>query len=101
MNGREAVTDASECKRMIADPADHVFGLPELAPCDAAPCVECIEPAKPDDVGRHVRGKMPGFVRLSVDEFEARSQGAEFRSGNECEIHLQTVLKQKDAVDPR
>ena len=55
LHGRRSVPHASQRKRMIAHPADHVLRLPHPPPRQARPRVQRIEPRHPDQLSRPAR----------------------------------------------
>jgi hypothetical protein len=65
MDSRETVPNTSHCQSMIANAADHVFGLPQMRPGNAASSVEGVQPAEADDAAGVWRGKIPELVRGS------------------------------------
>src|ERR1700681_4607402 len=100
MDSRKSVANAGQCKRGVADTADHVFRLPQISSGDAIPRMECVQPAKANDVpGRRWRN-MPGLIRLPEHKAEGWRQGPEFRRGHEGEIDLQSAGEKKHAVNP-
>lgn len=50
MDGRKAVADAGQSKRVVADGAYHVFRLPQILSGNAAPRMECVQPGKTHDI---------------------------------------------------
>jgi hypothetical protein len=88
---RKAVANASQSQRVVADTTDHVFGLPQLLSCNAAPGMECVQPTKTDDVRRLRWRGMSRLVRVSEQQAERWRQGSEFRAGDEGQIDLQSA----------
>ena len=100
MDRGKSVAKAGQRERVVADAADHIFRLPHISPGDTDPRMQCVEPAKTNDGrGRRWR-KMARFLRLPEHEPEGRRQRPEFARGHESEIHLQSGLQKKYAVDP-
>ena len=91
---------AGQRKRVVACTAYHVFRLPQVSSGNAAPCMQCVQPGKANDVTSRWWWNLPGLVRLSEHKPERRCQGSEFCRGNEGEIDLQSAREEKYAVNP-
>src|SRR5664279_29356 len=63
--------------------------------------MECVQPAKANDVCRRRWRNMPGLIRLSEHKAERWRQGSELRRGHESEIDLQSAGEEEHAVNPR
>jgi len=63
--------------------------------------VQCIKPAKTDDVRRQGWRNMPRLIRLTEHQAKRWGQGSEFGGEYEHQIDLQSVRQEKYALNPR
>ena len=101
VGSRKGMADASQRESMVADTANHVFGLPQTRSRYATPCVKRIQPSHADDVTGSRRGTLPRITSRSENEPEGRRHRPEFRRWYESQIDLQSIGKKKYAVKPR
>jgi hypothetical protein len=94
----QAVAQAGQREDMIADPADHVFGLPHPAARDARPRVQPVEPGQAGELGRGRRRGLSPRHRPAGHQPERRGVRAELSLGREGQVDLQGAGQQEDPV---
>ena len=100
VGSRKAVANTGQRERIVAHAAYHVFRLPQFSSGNAAPHMECIQPSEANDIPRQWWGNMLGLIRFSEHKPKRWRQGSEFRRGCEGDVHLQSVRKEKNSINP-